>query len=223
MLSSMPTVKTSCTRVVRNADGSWDPNRIIDRPDKVEVYNKAMGGTDSNDQRASYYRPNVKCTHSWYPRTFIHVIVLCCINAYIIYYLFFKLNRNVYTYLDFLRELIDELAEDEFAKKRNGGNEIDGESKKATYKKLSMYEDNELRLRGIHVPQVINEERVETLNKETQETFTRNYSRSRCILCRRLIDVCCKQCQVYLCLNVKEQFGKSCWEVFHFEKNFPVS
>ena len=221
MLSSMPAVKTSCTRVMRNADGSWDPNRIIDRPDKVEVYNKSMGGTDSNDQRNAYYRPNVKCTNSWYPRTFIHVIVLCCINSYIIYYLFFKLDRKVYTYLDFLRELINELAEDELAKTRNSANNSEDEVKETQYKKS--WEHDESRLRGVHVPQIIKKDKVETLNKEANTKVTRHFKRGRCILCRHQIDICCEQCQVYLCCSENKTYGKSCWKVFHFDPDFTVA
>ena len=47
-------------RCVRNADGPWDPNRVIDRPSTVAIYNKGMGGTDSFDQRIAYYRPKTK-------------------------------------------------------------------------------------------------------------------------------------------------------------------
>jgi hypothetical protein len=122
MISSIPAVKTLCTRVVRNPDGSWDPNRKIPRPSNVAIYNCGMGGTDAIDQRVSYYRPNVKCTSAWYQRTFIHIIVLCCINAYIIYYLYLNLDRKEYTYLDFLRQLISELADDELEKKRHNTN-----------------------------------------------------------------------------------------------------
>ena len=181
MISSIPAVKTLCTRVVRNPDGSWDPNRKIPRPSNVAIYNCGMGGTDAIDQRVSYYRPNVKCTSAWYQRTFIHIIVLCCINAYIIYYLYLNLDRKEYTYLDFLRQLISELADDELEKKRHNTNAKEETSK--TVKSLKSWEKVESRLRGVHMPKIIEEERLEWLNKEENTTIKRNLKRGNCLVC----------------------------------------
>ena len=120
-----------------------------------------MGGTDSEDQRIAYYRPNVKATASWYPRCFIHTIVMCCCNAYIIYYLFFNIDRKVYTYLDFLRELIEELAQDEYAKQINPINE--NNTRPRQYQSKQSWESDHSRFKGMHMCQKINRENVETL------------------------------------------------------------
>ena len=211
ILSSIPVFKTSCIRVVRNANGIWDPNTIIPRPSCVATYNTAMGGTDSEDQRIAYYRPNVKATASWYPRCFIHTIVMCCCNAYIIYYLFFNIDRKVYTYLDFLRELIEELAQDELSKSRNTSSEAGPKQRqhKATWNNV------ESRLTGMHIPQTIKERKIETLNKEQNTTVTRNFKRGKCLLCHRHEKICCEQCHVYLCCTENVAFGMSCWKAFH--------
>lgn len=36
ILSSLTSVKSECNRVVRNQDGSWDPNRKVDRPSVIK-------------------------------------------------------------------------------------------------------------------------------------------------------------------------------------------
>ena len=206
MLSSIPAYKTSCIRAVRNANGTWDPNTIIPRPSCVDTYNVAMGGTDSEDQRIAYYRPNVKATASWYPRCFIHTIVICCCNAYIIYYLYWNLDRKVYTYLDFLRELIDELAQEELSKSRNTSSEEVERPNQRQHK--TTWNNVESRLRGMHIPQTI---------KDTKSA-TRNLKQSKCLLCHRFVTICCKQCKVFLCVSENEKseaFGMPCWEAFH--------
>ena len=68
-----------------------------------------MGGTDSMDQRLSYYRPNIK-TKSWVPRMLTHFLNISVVNAYILYKQYFNKPRR-YSLLMFTRELIDNLAE----------------------------------------------------------------------------------------------------------------
>ena len=69
-----------------------------------------MGGTDIGDQRQSYYRPRIK-TRSWAPRVMQFLFSLSSGNAYVI-----KLSkeniqaRQRYRYMDFMNNLIEQLA-----------------------------------------------------------------------------------------------------------------
>ena len=218
MISSIPAIKTSCKRIVRNPDKTWDPNRIITRPSSVQVYNEGMLGTDGFDQRVAYYRPNVKATKSWYPRTFIHIIVASCVNAYILWYLYNRKDRKVFTYLIFLRELIDELAEDELTKLRNSSN--DDEPVRKRGRTLKNWQQDESRLQGIHCPERFKEESIETLNKEDETTFKRNYKRGHCRLCRSNTSNYCDKCLIPLCSDQNPSYGNTCWKVFHTCPNF---
>ena len=99
MLSWIPANKATCSWVVRTGR-RWVPNTtcIIPRPSIFQVYNYGIGGTDAFDQLISYYRSLER--HSWYPRGFIHVIIACCINAYILYNLYWKLSSKTFAYSD---------------------------------------------------------------------------------------------------------------------------
>ena len=213
MLSTFPAYRTTCKRSVRNPNRSWDTNRIFQQPTSIPIYNSAMGGTDSTDQRIAYYRPNVKCTLSWLPRTFMHIILLCCVNAYIIYYLSYGIDRKLYPYLDFLRDLINELAADQLAKSRNNIEELVPKAKRT----VRQWENKESRLRGAHWAKSVIDPHIETLNKEAKTTITRNYVRGKCLLCRKNVDITFEQCQVHLCHRENPTYGMNCFKVFHTE------
>lgn len=117
LLSSFPSYKSACNRVVRNADGSWDPLRSIPQPTAIKVYNAGMGGTDAFDQIMSYYRPKIKSTKSWYPKVFDHMINASIVNSFIICRLYYK-KPNSFVYLDYLRELITELSEEKICQEK---------------------------------------------------------------------------------------------------------
>lgn len=217
ILSSFPSFKSSCRRVVRNPDGSWNPNAVIPQPTVIKVYNTGMGGTDSFDQRMSYYRPKVKSTKSWYPRVFVHVINAAAINAFLIYNLYHKKPAS-YTYLDFARSLITELAQDELEKKSTTillAPEI-----AEPLKRVKAWVEDKSRLQGYHMSLVIRQERV-VVNRSLPRGFQKvNYIRGCCMVCGRKIPSQCKQCHIFLCNEAYGSDNLTCFEKFHTLPDF---
>lgn len=123
------------------------------------------------------------------------------------------IDRKKFAYLDFLRELIAELAEDEQAKQRNS---ISLNATSSNTKTLKTWEKDESRLIGVHMPIINRDPQYETLNKEENTLVLRNYKRGRCFLCRTNVSLKCFQCKVYLCCDVNGNDGVSCWQKFHF-------
>ena len=217
VLSSIPSVKSECNRVVRNQDGSWDPNRKVDRPWVIKIYNAGMGGTDGFDQCLSYYRPKVIAIHSWYPKVFIHTIAACAANGFVVYKEFHGLLPT-YTFLDFLRALIGELAKDELAKRIVPLAAVSTEPKKRKY--VKDWENDTTGLTGYHLPLVVKKVRMETKNKEAETKSKRNYKRGDCMVCERKVSMQCMQCKIYLCIEEYEGCDKSCWDMFHRVEKF---
>ena len=63
-----------------------------------------MGGTDSFDQRLSYYRPCVK-TRRYPPRIFVHFLNASVLNAFIIHREYHK-TENTFPVRHFIEKLI---------------------------------------------------------------------------------------------------------------------
>ena len=111
--------------------------------------------------------------------------------------------------MDFVRELITELAKDELAKKNPIAGDVTREPNKKTYKQ---WDNDQSRLNGIHIPQQ---------EKLTQPSNGRKLRRGHCIVCDRNENILCKQCNVYLCCEVDASHSYqnlSCWEKFHTHK-----
>ena len=77
------------------------------------------------------------------------------------------------------------------------------------------WEEDYSRLNGMHMCEIIREDKIETLNKKEKTTSVRHYKRSKCIICRRQVNTCCEQCKIYLCCTQNETFGMTCWKAFH--------
>ena len=176
-----------------------------------------MGGTDGFDQRLSYYRPKVKATHSWYPKVFIHTIAACAANGFVVYKEFHGLP-STYTFLDFLRELIEELAKDELAKRILPLATVPTEPKQRKY--VKDWENDATRMTDYHLPLIVKKVRTETKNKAAETTSNRNYKRGDCMVCERKVSMHCKQCKVYLCIEEYDGCDKSCFEMFHRVEKF---
>jgi hypothetical protein len=56
----------------------------VERPNLIRWYNGAMGGTDSFDQRLSYYRTGVR-SKKWHNRVIFHFLLCSVINSHILY------------------------------------------------------------------------------------------------------------------------------------------
>jgi hypothetical protein len=171
-----------------------------------------MGGTDGFDQCIAYYRPKVKSKKSWMPRTFIHIIIMSCVNAYILWYLYKNLDSKKYPYLHFLRKLIEELAYGEMHRYDNFDNGTPINKKARTFQS---WERDESRLRGVHFAESIEEIRFETLDKEYNTIFKRSYKRGHCRLCRLKTSNYCELCKIRLCKDKNFKFGITCFKAFH--------
>jgi hypothetical protein len=79
VLSSFSTHKTTVFRRIEDSGGTWN-RALVAIPTIVKIYNWFMGGTDSMDQRLSYYRPNVK-TVSWVPKLMIHFLNISVVTS----------------------------------------------------------------------------------------------------------------------------------------------
>ena len=174
------------------------------QPTVVQAYNKGMGGTDGFDQCLSYYRPRVK-TVSWLPRVFIHFLNAASVNAFILCNTSCHAEGR-YRYLDYVRLLIEQLVEEECAKKRQTGAATCGVRKATTWNK-----DVVRRSTGLHTPLIIQ-------NTCREGNVNRNLVRSTCMVCKNKVIVKCKQCGVYLCIVDNGEIP--CWERFHSPNNF---
>ena len=112
MLHTMPTDKALVSRARKVNKKKREAHTRVNvfRPTIIGLYNKSMGGTDSIDQRNSYYE-NLKRGQKWVARIFKHFFQTAMTNAYILY----KLRENVadssnLTLLDFIINVVHQLS-----------------------------------------------------------------------------------------------------------------
>ena len=72
---------------VRRWNGQAKKHVLVDCPDTVKRYNSAMGGVDFADMLISLYRTPYK-TRRWYLRVVVHLLDVCKVNAWILYWRF---------------------------------------------------------------------------------------------------------------------------------------
>jgi hypothetical protein len=85
----------------KDAEGRWYCAEL-DRPTVLEVYNKAVGGTDKMDQLESYCDNRAR-TNKWQMRIFTHFLGIAALNARVLFN--DHLTNNVTT-LSFLENLV---------------------------------------------------------------------------------------------------------------------
>ena len=235
ILSTIPTRSTTTNRTGKNSQGQYE--KKIAQPSLIQLYNAGRGGTDSQDQRLSYYRPKVK-TVSWIPRVLIHFFTLMIFNAFVIYKWHTKQHKK-YSLLDFNKTLMMELAEDRYNElclvEQNIGahTQDDINDQKQVAQQGEEKEDDDdhhimpppprkrmrrnwmvtdvRRLIGRHDPQKLIREDLNDKHK---------YERGRCALCKARVPSQCAQCGVFLCLD-KTSGEFNHWMTFHNEKNLP--
>ena len=86
-----------------------------------------------------------------------------------------------------------------------------------------MWEKDESRLQGIHMPQRIKEESHTNINGKI---VNRKYKDGRCILCRSHSSITCDICKVHLCCEEhenNENYGMNCWRAFQTQKKLEVN
>lgn len=112
MLHTMISFKT----IVQRSNKANKKKRIeytkidVMRPTIIQLYNSAMGGTDSIDQKNSYYG-NLKRGQKWTGRIYKHFMQTAITNAHILFRLHADIqNPEENTLLIFMLTLIDELS-----------------------------------------------------------------------------------------------------------------
>ena len=153
MLSSFPSALTKVNRMVSikvNGVDTWQLQEF-DQISIAKVYNKVMGGTDSEDQRLAYYRPKLK-TISHAPRIFSHFISASFINAFTIMCSHRNLNSNNFRYIDFLNNLIMQLVTPWLTKLAEGGVMPNNNGGRARNRTTKAWNNDQLRLVGRHLP-----------------------------------------------------------------------
>jgi hypothetical protein len=98
-----------CKRKVR-VDGTWVEGQWP-RPSIAHHYNQTMGGTDLHDQRCATFRSVVK-SRRWQVRVLTDTFGSMLQNAFILYSQYHRKNKK-YTSLNFIEELLREIAEEE--------------------------------------------------------------------------------------------------------------
>ena len=175
---------------------------IIQQPTIIKTYNTTMGGTDSFDQRLSYYRPSIK-TRRYPPRVFVHFLNACVVNAFIIHKQYHKTDKTFQ-----LRHFIEKLAFDLVP-------QIDNSASPGVppvfKRRKTQWEQDRIRLnrKEMHAP---------FIEELPDETSNNKHFRSQCVICGNKSNVRCLTCGAYLCVKGKYADGiheVTCWIKFH--------
>lgn len=228
LLSSFCGGVSTCNRMIKGNDGRWRRATIM-QPTMVRHYNHGMGGTDGVDQLISYYFPMIK-SKDWTKRVFVHLLMCSVVNAFNIYKWFYQQeeqhqNINPIQLVDFLEELIVQLAEDwqKSRPKRSSPNSAGGSGSKRKHRQI--YSDGEhSRLNSTlpHTPVTValSKDDYEELKEEAEANGVTSHltaiDRNRCRVCKVLKPaIQCRECGVFLCVRITSNRELSCWEKFH--------
>ena len=164
------------------------------------------------DQRLSYYRPNVK-TVSWVPKMMTHFVNCSVVNSYIVYSEFMGKPKS-FSLLDFLGELIDDLAEPWIQLTRNEAvMAVETHHDHQFVSKSGWSKRWVFRMTGQHRC-IIKEQHATRANGK----ICSHEKRGKCILCRTDIATMCDQCAVHLCV-IKRGDTPTCFDLFHDSKD----
>ena len=118
-----------------------------------------------------------------------------------------------YKYLDFLKQLIEELAKEELQKINGTKNANPNSTSTNTIKKLKQWSSYQGRLQGAHYPVRIK------CNESKKMTKDENFLRGHCMICNKVIRSRCIECNIYLCIDTNDMNSPTCFKKFHtFEK-----
>ena len=204
ILSTLKSGVRECQRQVQNeATKRWE-RKTFPQPSIVKTYNTSMGGTDSFDQRLSYFRPSVK-TRRYPPRIFVHFLNASVVNAFIIHRQYHNTHKS-FLMRNFIEALVFDLVP------QIGFSAPLGIPPIFRRRKTQWEEDrNRLNKDEIHAPFV----------EELPDEGSKNkHFRSRCVLCGTFVNVRCITCGAYLCVKGKytnSVYDKTCWIKFHTE------
>ena len=161
-----------------------------------------MGGTDSFDQRLSYYRPCVK-TRRYPPRIFVHFLNASVVNAFIFHREYHK-TENIFLLRHFIEKLIFDLVPQVDISAPQGIPPI------FRHRKLHWEQDRtRLSQDEIHAP---------FIEELPDATSNNKHFRSQCVICGNMSNLRCLTCGAYLCVKGKYSEGEydvTCWTRFH--------
>lgn len=199
-------------------NGFW-LSRVFSIPTIINLYNWLMGGTDSQDQRLSYYRPHLKSI-SWVPRMLCHLLNVSVVNAYILFKEYHGKGKG-YHLIEFIEALIEQLSIPFILERKQlkSGSADELVKSARQWQSRSTWEKKYLdRIGGQHECVMTKAAEPSTSNAG----FSRNLLRGKCILCGSDVATRCKQCAVHLCITEDPtNCRETCFHIFHNDKTFP--
>jgi hypothetical protein len=205
------TFKPYWHRAQRNAkDPQNRYTRInINRPSCVKLYNRGMGGTDSEDHKLALYRTSV-ISRKWPHRIIFHFLLAAMLNAHILYKL-----KNHLEYGDYLYEVGDWIIAAASEMREKGNQRVEpqvvgrgpAENIKIANKDSlwTTWERCPSRLEHGHFPVTY---RLQGVHSTRRHCKMPN--------CDRQIQTYCRRCEIPLCTD--DLGGSSCFEIFHTRK-----
>ena len=231
MLHTYPTYYQTISRGVRDPITGAYSTVNITQPTVISDYNKGMGGTDLQDQRASYYRFQHRTT-KWPHRLISSFITTSSYNAYV---LLKKRNHLQFLYL-LVRQLAGIFDDDDDDDDNDDENEDDGEDEDDSNYDTDYAENDD---------DSDDDESVAPKRKDKQEVDLQPRKRSKgwlkaltrldgnhtpsishladdrgmCVCgCGNKSQAKCLECNAFLCISGKNYHN--CWWKFHNLENF---
>lgn len=207
LMHTFPTTKETVERHSKNTTTKRYQKLEIQRPTVVRAYNEGMGGTDSFDQRLSYYRPSVN-TKRWPHRVIFHLFQCSIINAHIIYKEVNNLQKHkpLFDLFSFLDTIIDEVVENGLSQQK-ADVVVESNASKIVHQPLKRQRlvSNAATESRIHIPYCL----------PSVDPNTKKETRLQCKYpgCTKKVSSFCSECHVSLCLDMVE--GRNCWMNFH--------
>jgi len=184
----------------------------IRQPSTIKLYNKVMPGTDTGDQKGSYYRWEHQ-SRFWTHRIFSHFLMLAIVNANILYNWSRPRGGNTtLTLLQFIKQVIlDLIKEGKSTPEKPAEDPEDDDVQYLAKRRKSIAtrkEEEDLRLsgQGGHTPGMV--KRVMGENGKQKDI------RVRCKCCQNKTAYHCVECDQFLCL-FNGTGEHSCWWRFH--------
>ncbi len=154
----------------------------------IVLYNQSMGGTDSFDQRMSYYCSSIK-SRKWTMRVMQHLLMIAVVNSWILYK---ESHQDPLSLKEYIKAIITQcLAVNPIAV-------VIPEVVRAR-RSLAGAAADETRLIGTHMPSMA----------------THHRNRRTCIVCKQITHFECTRCNVGLCIG--NDTVPHCWRRFHTE------
>lgn len=171
-------------------------------PTAVSLYRKCMGGTDTFDQKLSYYWPCIK-SMKWPIRVFIHFLYVAVVNSHMLMRDRLAITKKHKHFLlrDYISSLIEKLA-------RHKGTVL--HRNPVARRSKAKLEEDPFRCVGIHTPANV------AIHAEYDGTRDRIDKRRVCPICNERSTWECYECNVGLCLGGHP--AESCWRKYHTSK-----